>query len=387
VIAADILARIRARLAAALAPPSRDYRLLVVDGHPVARLDALRAARICAFGAVFRERGAALEFAPGLATPEARTEALEPVTRTLAAEGALTAWRDERYAATATPGAATAFLIERAAARYFGIHTYAAHVNGLVRRGDALAMWLARRSATKAIDPGQLDNLVGGDRAARGRARWSRKAGGSRHPAEVALAAVACGAVHLCREQPDGLQLETIYVHDLVLPASFVPAGEDGEVAEHRRVTLEEAARLAGSDAAGEVVTADASLVIVDCLIRHGALAPDSPHYLALEALRHRIRRRASLVHPGRTRVPSKRKIRARGGPSRSWRCHDAPHQAGATTPRRVAGRDGLSLRRHPFRVECRLVTRSRPGTGRFVANRFHPSKEPMQCRDSPSAA
>jgi len=250
----------------------------------------MRAARICAFPALFRERGAALEFVPGLANPEARTAALEPVTRTLAAEGALTAWRDERYAAAAAHGAAPAFLIERAAARYFGIHTYAAHVNGLVRRSDALAMWLARRSAAKAIDPGQLDNLVGGGIAAGAGVRATvvkeaREEAGI--PAEVAQTAAACGAVHICREQPDGLQLETIYVHDLELPAAFVPAGEDGEVAEHRRVTLAEAARLAGSDAAGEVVTADASLVIVDCLIRHGALAPDSPHYLALEAMRH----------------------------------------------------------------------------------------------------
>jgi 8-oxo-dGTP pyrophosphatase MutT (NUDIX family) len=290
VIAADIVARLRARLTAALAPPSRDYRVLVVGGRPVGRLDAMRAARICGFSTVFRERGEALEFAPGLDTPEARTEALAPVTRTLAAEGALTAWRDERYAAGAAPGAAPAFLIERAAARYFGVHTYAAHVNGLVADGGEMAMWVARRSATKAIDPGQLDNLVGGGIAAGSgvRATVVKEAREEASvPADVAQTALPCGAVHICREQPDGLQLETIFVHDLMLPAAFVPAGEDGEVAEHRRVPLAEAARLAASDAAGEIVTADASLVIADCLIRHGALAPDSPHFLALEALRH----------------------------------------------------------------------------------------------------
>jgi 8-oxo-dGTP pyrophosphatase MutT (NUDIX family) len=55
------------------------------------------------------------------------------------------------------------FELERAAARYFGVLTHAAHVNGLVRRSDrAVAMWIARRSDTKAIDPGMLDNLVGG---------------------------------------------------------------------------------------------------------------------------------------------------------------------------------------------------------------------------------
>ena len=36
-----------------------------------------------------------------------------------------------------------------------------------------------------------------------------------------------------------------------------------------------------------DVVTADASLVIVDCLLRRGPIAPDVPGYLALEALRH----------------------------------------------------------------------------------------------------
>ena len=46
----------------------------------------------------------------------------------------LTAWRDERYAIATRFGAPPWFLLERAAARYFGVHTYAAHVNGLVAR-------------------------------------------------------------------------------------------------------------------------------------------------------------------------------------------------------------------------------------------------------------
>jgi len=39
------------------------------------------------------------------------------VARTLAAEGALSAWRNERYAVAAAPGAPPWFLLERAAAR------------------------------------------------------------------------------------------------------------------------------------------------------------------------------------------------------------------------------------------------------------------------------
>ena len=93
--------------------------------------------------------------------------------------------------------------------------------------------------------------------------------------------------MHICREQPDGLQRETIFVHDLWLPADFSPAGQDGEVAGHRLVTLPDAARLISIELGPDTVTADASLVILDFLLRHGEIAPDDPAYLALDALRH----------------------------------------------------------------------------------------------------
>ena len=41
------------------------------------------------------------------------------------------------------------------------------------------------------------------------------------------------------------------------------------------------------NDEGPDVVTADASLVIADWLLRRGMIAPDLPDYLALEALRH----------------------------------------------------------------------------------------------------
>ena len=57
----------------------------------------------------------------------------------------------------------------------------------------------------------------------------------------------------------------------------FVPACQDGEVVEHRLVPLDDAGALIANDAGPDVVTADASLVILDCLLRHGAIAPDAP--------------------------------------------------------------------------------------------------------------
>src|SRR5581483_899808 len=82
--------------------------------------------------------------------------------RALAAAGALTPWRDELYGVRERFDDAPAFLVERAAARFLGIRTYAAHGNGLAGPRRAPLMWLARRSPTKAIDQAMRDNLVGG---------------------------------------------------------------------------------------------------------------------------------------------------------------------------------------------------------------------------------
>ena len=289
-----ILPAIAARLTAALAPPAHPPAPLVVDGQVAGWLDAARAERLAEFGAVFCLDRRALRFVPAVARADDRTAAVAEVARALAAEGALSAWRDERYAVAPAFGAPPWFLLERAAARYFGVRTFAAHVNGLVRDIEAGAggstMWFARRAPTKAIDPGQLDNLVGGGIAAGMTVaatvvKEAREEAGI--PAALSGAAQACGALHLCRAQPDGLQRETIFVHDLWLPADFVPAGEDGEVTAHRRVDLAEAARLVSLREGQDLVTADASLVVLDALLRHGAIAADAPEYLALDALRH----------------------------------------------------------------------------------------------------
>jgi 8-oxo-dGTP pyrophosphatase MutT (NUDIX family) len=285
----EMLAAIRARLAAALAPPRGRYRPLRVGRAAAGWLDDRRAARLAAFDDVFALRDDEIAFSRRLDTATARTAALDGVTRALAADGLLTAWRDERYAVAPAFGAPPWFELERAAARYFGIHTYAAHVNGLVRREGEIAMWIARRSPTKSIDPDRLDNLVAGGIAAGQsvpatvvKEAWE-EAGIS---AAVAAHAQGAGTVRICREQPDGLQRETIFVHDLWLPADFVPAGQDGEVAGHRLVALSDLAPLIANADGPDVVTADAALVMLDCLLRHGAIAPDAPDYAALGALR-----------------------------------------------------------------------------------------------------
>lgn len=284
-----IVAAIATRLTSALAPPTGTYLRFVAGGSVVGWLDPARAARLAGFRDVFTVDDGAVVLSAALRDEPARTAALDRVARALAAEDRLSAWRNERYAVAAAPDAAPVFLLERAAARYFGVVTRAAHVNGLVRDGATMRMWFARRSPTKAIDPGMLDNLVGGGVAAGHSIAETvvkeafEEAG---IPAVLAANARPMGTVRICRAQPDGLQREVIAVHDLWLPAEFVPRGQDGEVVAHRLVELPEAARLIALADGPDVVTADAGLVVLDCLMRHGAIAADNPALRALDALR-----------------------------------------------------------------------------------------------------
>ena len=161
-----------------------------------------------------------------------RPEALAEVLQTLAAEGFIPGWRNELYACEG------GFDIERAAARPFGLRTQAVHVNGVVGGG---AMWLARRSPTKPIDPGLLDNLVGGG-VSSGlsleqvliKEAWE-EAG---IPTELARRARRGGTAQILREVPQGVQSELLHVYDLELPSDFEPRNHDGEVSEFLLVDL-----------------------------------------------------------------------------------------------------------------------------------------------------
>jgi 8-oxo-dGTP pyrophosphatase MutT (NUDIX family) len=260
---------------------------VVANGCVVGRVDASRARELARFPDVFDVDRDAVRIRDELSTVQARSDALDTVARALAEDGRLTRWRNERYAVAPVPGVASLFLLERAAARYFGIATQAAHLNAITSRDGERCMWIARRSVSKSIDPGLLDNLVGGGIATGAtiagtivKEAWE-EAG---IPQELAATARLAGAVHIFRAQPDGIQDETIHVHDVDLPAEFTPVNQDGEVSAFRLETIARVAELAGNDSVEDVVTADAALVIVDWLLRHGQVP--QPAFAQLDRLR-----------------------------------------------------------------------------------------------------
>ena len=81
-------------------------------------------------------------------------------------------------------------------------------------------MWLARRASTKPIDPGMLDNLVGGGITSVFRCRHfgERGLGGSRHPRRARAPRHPRRHGQVLREVPEGVQCELVDSYDLELP-------------------------------------------------------------------------------------------------------------------------------------------------------------------------
>ena len=283
-----IVDRVVARLTQALAPPRGPLIPFMVDGHEAGYLTPERAAWMSELADVFTLDDGVLRFVRHLDSFASRTGAVASVTRMLAGRRALTHWRNERYRVSPSLDGAPLFDIERAAARYFGIATHAAHVNATGDAGDA-RMWIARRSGSKPVDAGLLDNLVGGGVAAGMsiadtvvKEAWEEAGIDER----LARDARRSGTVRLFREQPDGIQRETVHVFDLDLPRGFVPSNQDGEVAEYRLAMIEDVVTWIANDEGRNVVTADASLVIVDWLLRHDRVPRSWPAFATLSRLR-----------------------------------------------------------------------------------------------------
>jgi len=209
--------------------------------------------------------------------PHARADALAAMHAVLRSDGLIVAWRDEAFPLFTTKGEPVGVSIERAASRFWGSLTLGAHCNGYVAdaRGQPARMWIARRSFTKATDPGKLDNLVGGGVPAGQSPRDTviREAWEEAGLAPPQLQGLARGRViALLRDIPEGLQREWIHVYDLALPADVTPRNQDGEVAELALHPLPQALALA----AGVEMTVDASLVTLDFALRHRLLDGDA---------------------------------------------------------------------------------------------------------------
>jgi 8-oxo-dGTP pyrophosphatase MutT (NUDIX family) len=204
-----------------------------------------------------------------VAAPE-RSAALAQINAALHDQGLIRAWRDETYAIVDAPGAPPLALIERAAARFWGTLTFGAHCNGYLAGADGrpTQLWIARRAAHKATDPGRLDNLVGGG-VPHGQTPFEALLREGHEEAGLDAAtmreAVPRGVIAVQCDIVEGLMHEHLHTFDLRLAPHVRPCNHDGEVAELHCMPVAEAIERA---AMGEM-TLDAALVTLGFALRH----------------------------------------------------------------------------------------------------------------------
>ena len=217
------------------------------------------------------------------ATPAAeRTRAVHEVLLSLREAGVIGGWRDEMYPVNRRWGESPALLMERAAIPFFGVRGYGVHMNGYVRRGDELHMWVAKRSLTKPTGPGKLDQMVaGGQPASMGlRENMIKECGEEAGiPRTLADQVRAVGAITYALETPEGFRPDMIFNFDLELPADFAPVNEDGEVESFYLWPMD---RVIATVRDTDGFKFNCALVVIDFLIRHGFVAADDPGYAEL---------------------------------------------------------------------------------------------------------
>ena len=196
--------------------------------------------------------------------------------------GLLHGWRGENFDVS-DHGGRVLFELERAAFRPFGLSSRAVHLNGLSLRGGEWCFWIGRRSPHKAVDPDKLDNLAAGGISAGETPRQTviresfEEAG---IPAALLADAVQTACLHSLRPVARGLHDEILYVFDAVLPESFTPENQDGEVAAFTPMTVPQLAEAM----LGNTMMPDAQLVTLDAFRRYGLLSPQHPLAQALAA-------------------------------------------------------------------------------------------------------
>ena len=259
-----------------------NFRDFYVEGRRVGRLKQAMWESLAQWPDLFQVGQQGIHFSAEPADFAARSKVLAQVTWQLVEQGVISHCHGEQYPVTASGREQAYATIDRTAAPYFGLRAYGQHMNGFVRTNEGLKLWIARRSADRKKFPDKLDNMVAGglpqDMGLQENLQkecWEEAS----IPVELARNVKPVGALTYCIETEVGLKPDTLYCYDLELPADFIPSNTDGEVAEFYLMSLDEVAQIVRET---DDFKLNCNLVIIDYLMRHGIIGPETPHYLEI---------------------------------------------------------------------------------------------------------
>ncbi len=260
-------------------PDFARLRRFTVDGRQVGWILHPLAERLRGFAEVFEVSDAEVRLRPEFPDFAARSRALAEVVAGLAAEGGLPKLRNEAYPVGLSFHDAPLLELERSAVPSFGTLAFGIHLNGFVGRGRDMKMWIGRRSRNKITGPLKLDHLVaGGQPVGLSLAQNLAKecAEEAAMPAALAATAWPTGFCSYLIENHEGIRNDILFAYDIELDAAFRPVNTDGEIEEFYLWPI---GRVIERLATTEDFKFNVALVIVDFLVRHGQIEPDSRDY------------------------------------------------------------------------------------------------------------
>ncbi len=212
---------------------------------------------------------------------------LESFFRNYFVKKGFSGWRDEKYAVRKNFADKTLFLLERAALSFLGLTGYGVHINGYVRKGDELLMWVAKRSSTKPTSPGKLDQIAAGGQPYN-ISVWENVIKECEEeasiPRNLAIKAKPVSCLTYFYDMDIGMRPDVIFNYDLQLPEDFIPHVNDDEVESFQLYPMEELLTLISEQ---RVFKLNSAVVIIDFAIRHGIITPEHTDYLALQEGMH----------------------------------------------------------------------------------------------------
>jgi len=217
---------------------------------------------------------------PGELPAEVLSERLGRMAAVLAVEGIVPPLLNEPYPVTAGGRGEAVASVDRVLSAYLGLRSFGQHLNGYVREGGRIMMWIGRRARDRLIFPGALDNLVAGGlphavSLQENLIKESWEEAGM--PATLAQNAIPVGALSYNRVAERGFRPDVLYCYDIELPPDFEPRNTDGEVEKFMLLPIERVMEIVHDS---DDFKLNCNLVIIDFLVRHGLIGPTDPEYL-----------------------------------------------------------------------------------------------------------
>jgi isopentenyldiphosphate isomerase len=254
-----------------------------------------------AAGSAARKATVGVRLAPAHIGLTSRTATVAALVRELVKDGAIPKGKLRNELQDVRPlsdgwvgpqGAPPPLRLERGAMIHFGVPSYGVHVNGWVRNPDLLddnrpwALWVAKRSMSKATYPGRLDQMVAGGQPSgidfdeNVRKECEEEAS---LPPEVIDQIRPAGMVCYRYAAKKGLSTKILATYDVEMPADLTPVCGDGEVEGFKLMKIPEA--IASIRADPDAWKPNSALVMIEFAMRYGYLSPDDPGYFEIGRL------------------------------------------------------------------------------------------------------